>query len=399
MLKKSVLASILTIAIGFAEPIVIKTTTLLDGRGHVLKNKEVVVDGSRITRVSDAKSRATIDLSGLTVMPGWIDTHVHLGWHFNKENRLDQGGRGSKETPQQTALYAEGNAYATLMGGFTTVQSLGSAIDGDVRDLVTAGLIPGPRVITSLRSVNENTGTPEEIRAYVRKMKEDGADVIKLFATKSIRDGGAQSMTDEQVKATCGEAKALGLRSVVHAHAPGGAKAAVMAGCTSVEHGAFLDDETLQLMADHGTYFDPNFLVLHNYLENKPKFLGIGNYTEEGFAYMEKGLPLMSTVMQKAMAHHVKIVLGTDGVAGAHGRNAEEFIYRVKDGKQGAMDAIVSGTSLAAESLGLGDKIGSVTEGMEADLVAVQGNPLDDITAVRHVVFVMKGGKVFRNAK
>jgi imidazolonepropionase-like amidohydrolase len=399
MLKKSVLASILTIAIGLAEPIVIKTTTLLDGKGHVLKNKEIIVDGSRISRVTDAKSHATYDLSGLTVMPGWIDTHVHLGWHFNKENRLDQGGRGSKETPQQTALYAEGNAYATLMGGFTTVQSLGSAIDGDVRDLVTAGLIPGPRVITSLRSVNENTGTPEEIRAYVRKMKEDGADVIKLFATKSIRDGGAQSMSDEQVKATCGEAKALGLRSVVHAHAPGGAKAAVMAGCTSVEHGAFLDDETLQLMADHGTYFDPNFLVLHNYLDNKPKFLGIGNYTEEGFAYMEKGLPLMSTVMQKAMAHHVKIVLGTDGVAGAHGRNAEEFIYRVKDGKQGAMDAIVSGTSLAAESLGLGDKIGSVTEGMEADLVAVQGNPLDDITSVRHVVFVMKGGKVFRNAK
>lgn len=399
MLKKSVLASILTVGIVFADPIVIKTTTLLDGKGNVLKNKEIVVDGSRISRVTDAKNRATYDLSGLTVMPGWIDTHVHLGWHFNKENRLDQGGRGSTETPQQTALYAEGNAYVTLMGGFTTVQSLGGSIDGDVRDLVSAGVIPGPRVITSLRSVNENTGTPEAIRAYVRKMKEDGADVIKLFATKSIRDGGAQSMSDEQVKATCGEAKALGLRSVVHAHAPGGAKAAVMAGCTSVEHGAFLDDETLQLMADHGTYFDPNFLVLHNYLDNKPKFLGIGNYTEEGFAYMEKGLPLMSTVMQKAMAHHVKIVLGTDGVAGAHGRNAEEFIYRVKDGKQGAMDAIVSGTSLAAESLGLGDKIGSVTEGMEADLVAVQGNPLDDITAVRHVVFVMKGGRVFRNAK
>jgi len=279
------------------------------------------------------------------------------------------------------------------------VQSLGAAIDGDVRDLVNAGVIPGPRILTSLRSVNEDTGTPGEIRAYVRKMKEDGADVIKLFATKSIRDGGAQSMTDEQVKATCGEAKALGLRSVVHAHAPGGARAAVMAGCTSVEHGAFLDDETLQLMADHGTYFDPNFLVLHNYLENKPKFLGIGNYTEEGFAYMEKGLPLMSTVMQKAIAHHVKIVLGTDGVAGAHGRNAEEFIYRVKDARQPAMDAIVSGTSLAAESLRLGDKVGSVVEGMEADLVAVQGNPLDDITAVRHVVFVMKGGKVFRNAK
>src|SRR5207302_3784116 len=121
-------------------------------------------------------------------------------------------------------------------------------------------------------------------------------------------------------------------RSVVHAHASAGAAAAIRAGCTSIEHGAFLDDATLQLMADRGVYFDPNFLVLHNYLENKPKFLGIGNYTEEGFAYMEKGLPLMSAVLRRARAHRVKIVLGTDGVAGAHGRNAEEFIYRVKDG-------------------------------------------------------------------
>src|SRR6266404_4915465 len=274
---------------------VIKTSTILDGKGHILKGR----------------GNPTYDLSGLTVMPGWIDTHVHLGWHFNKDNRLDDGGRGSKETPQQAALYAEGNAYTTLMGGFTTVQSLGSAIDGDLRDLIARGVIPGPRIITSLRSVNENTGDPEKIRAYVRKMKDDGADVIKLFATASIRDGGKQTMTDEQVQATCGEAKALGLRSVVHAHAPGGALAAVKAGCTSVEHGAFLDDATLQAMAEHGTYFDPNFLVLHNYLENKPKFLGIGNYTEEGFAYMEKALPLMADVLQRAMVHHVKIVLGT----------------------------------------------------------------------------------------
>jgi imidazolonepropionase-like amidohydrolase len=249
-----------------------------------------------------------------------------------------------------------------------------------------------------LRSLNENTGDPERIRAFVRKMREDGADVIKLFATKSIRDGGAQSMTDEQIRAACGEAAALGLRSVVHAHAAAGAKAAVLAGCTSIEHGAFLDDATLQLMADRGAYFDPNFLVLHNYLENKPKFLGIGNYTEDGFAYMTKALPLMSDVLKRALAHRVKIVLGTDAVAGAHGRNAEEFIYRVKDGGQPAMDAIVSGTSLAAESLRLQDRIGSIGEGMEADLIAVDGNPLEDITAVRRVVFVMKGGKVYKNA-
>jgi imidazolonepropionase-like amidohydrolase len=386
------------IAIAFAavasgQSITIKTSTILDGKGGILRNKTIVVEGGRIVRVTDARGAATYDLAGMTVMPGWIDTHVHLGWHFNKEGRLEQG----KEAPEQAALYAEGNAYATLMGGFTTVQSVGSAIDGDLRDLINAGVIPGPRILTSLRAVTENTGDPEKIRAYVRKMKEDGADVIKLFATASIRDGGKQTMTDEQVLATCSEAKALGLRSVVHAHAPGGARAAVMAGCTSVEHGALLDDATLQLIAEHGTYFDPNFLVLHNYLDNKPKFLGIGNYTEEGFAYMEKAIPMMADVMKRAMAHHVKMVLGTDAVAGAHGRNAEEFIYRVKDGGQPAMDAIVSGTSLAAESLGLRDKIGSIAEGMEADIVAVAGNPLEDITVVRKVSFVMKGGRVYKN--
>lgn len=380
-----------------AQTIVIKTSTILDGKGGVLHNKMIVVENGRIARVANGGGKATYDLSGLTVMPGWIDTHVHLGWHFNSENRLEQGGPGSKETPEQSALYAAGNAYATLMGGFTTVQSVGSAIDGTLRDLINRGVIPGPRILTSLRAVTESTGDPEKIRAYVRKMKEDGADVIKLFATASIRDGGKQTMTDEQVLATCSEARALGLRSVVHAHAPGGAQAAVKAGCTSVEHGALLDDATLQMIADHGTYFDPNFLVLHNYLDNKPKFLGIGNYTEEGFAFMEKALPMMSDVLKRAMAHDVKIVLGTDAVAGAHGRNAEEFIYRVKDGGQRPMDAIVSGTSLAAESLGLGDKIGTIAQGMEADIVAVAGNPVEDIAAVRRVRFVMKVGKVVRD--
>ncbi len=396
-MKKAISISLLLNAVVLAQPIVIKTTTILDGKGGVLRNKEIVIEGSKISRVANARGKATLDLSGLTVMPGWIDTHVHPGWYFNRENRLEQGGPGSIETPASTALYGEANVYATLMGGFTTVQSLGQEIDKDLRDLINRGVLPGPRIITSLRSVNENTGDPEKIRAYVDKMKADGADVIKLFATASIRDGGKQTMTDEQVQAACSEATKLGLRSVVHAHAPGGARAAVLAGCTSVEHGAFLDDATLQLMADHGTYFDPNFLVLHNYLENKPKFLGIGNYNEEGFAYMEKGIPMMADVLKRARARHLKIVLGTDAVAGSHGRNAEEFIYRVRDGGQPAMEAIVSGTSLAAESLRLGAKIGSIADGMEADLVAVAGSPLDDITAVRNVVFVMKGGKVFKN--
>src|SRR6202790_413746 len=364
-----------------AQPLVLKTSTILDGKGQVLKSRNIVIEDGRILRISEAGEKTTYDLSGLTVMPGWIDTHAHFAVHFNSNNRVEEGGAASKEPPQLSALYAAAGAYATLMGGFTTIQSPGAEVDGAVRDLINAGRLVGPNIITSLRAIYVNTGTPDQIRAFVRKAKADGADVIKLFATASIRDGGAQTMSDEQIRAACGEATALGLRSVVHAHASSGARAAVLAGCTSIEHGALLDTETLQLMASHGVYFDPNFLVWHNYLENKEKFLGIGNYTEEGFAYMKKAIPQMSDVLKRAMALHVKIVLGTDAVAGSHGRNAEEFIYRVRDGGQPAMDAIVSGTSAAAEALRLGDRIGTIAPQMAADIVAVAGNPLDDIPA------------------
>ena len=382
--------------LAYGQGVVIRTSTLLDGKGHVLKDTDLTIEGGRIVRMGPSSGKAAIDLSGMTVMPGWIDTHIHATWYFNRDGRLEQGGRGSKSTPQQAALYAAANLYATLMGGFTTVQSLGAELDGDLRAQIAAGAIAGPRLITSLRQLSETTGDAGQIREYVRKMKSDGADVVKLFATASIRDGGKMTMTPEQITAACGEAKAQGLRSVVHAHSPDGARAAVMAGCTAIEHGTFLDDATLELMAQRGVYFDPNFLVLHNYLANKSKFLGIGNYNEEGFAAMERGLPLVAEVLRRARAHRVKVVLGTDGVAGAHGRNAEEFIYRVQEGGDRPMDALTSGGSVAAESLGMADRIGAIAEGMQADLVAVEGDPLADITAVRRVAFVMKGGKVYR---
>jgi imidazolonepropionase-like amidohydrolase len=277
------------------------------------------------------------------------------------------------------------------------VQSVGDPLDGTLRDAINNGVLPGPRILTSLGQLNENSGDPATLREKIRKFKADGADVIKIFATKSIRDGGGQSMTDAQIDAACGEAKAVGLRAVVHAHASDGATRSTLAGCTAIEHGTFLDDKTLQLMHDRGTYFDPNFLVLHNYLDNRPKFLGISNYTEEGFQYMEKALPQVADVLRRARAKSVKVVNGTDAVAGSHGRNYEELIYRVKDGGDKPMDAIVSATSVSAASLGLGEKIGTIAPGFEADLVAVAGDPLGDITAMRKIVFVMKGGKVVRN--
>lgn len=392
-------AVLISAIVSAGQPIVLRTSRIFDGRGNVLENKDLVIEGGRITAVRNQVGKADYDLSGLTVMPGWIDTHCHPSWHFNAEGRLELGGRGSKETPEQTALYTEGDVYQILMGGFTTIQSVGAEVDGPVRDLINAGVLPGPHFLTSLRVITDRTGTPERIREYVRKLKADGADVVKLFATASIRDGGAQTMTDAQIQATCSEATAVGLRSVVHAHASSGARAAILAGCTSIEHGTFLDDATLELMAEHGTYFDPNFLVLHNYLENKPKFLGIGNYTEEGFAAMVKALPLVADVIQRAMKYHVKIVLGTDGVAGAHGRNAEEFIYRVQDGHVPPMEALIEGTSRAAEALRLQDRLGSIAEGLDADMVGVEGNPLEDITAVRHVAFIMKGGRIYKLAR
>lgn len=376
-----------------AQSIVVKTGTLIDGKGGVQRNVNVVIEGSRIVRVEPAgRGKATYDLGSMTLMPGWIDTHVHPSWHFDKNDRLVQG----REAPDVSMVYTAGNAQATLHAGFTTVQSVGAVIDGPLRDAINSGVLEGPRILTSLRQINENSGDPEKIRGIIQQVKKDGADVIKIFATKSIRDGGGMSMTVEQINAACGEAKAQGLRAVVHAHASDGARAVILAGCTGIEHGTMLDDATLDLIRDRGVFFDPNFLVLHNYLDNKPKFLGIGNYNDEGFAYMEKALPLVADVIRRARKKGVKIVLGTDAVAGAHGRNYEEFVYRVKDGGEKPMDAIMSGTSVAAASLGLGDKIGTVAPGFEADLVAVEGNPLDDITAVRRVAFVMKGGRLIK---
>jgi imidazolonepropionase-like amidohydrolase len=382
---------------GQAPTIVIRAGMLLDGKGGARRNASIVIQGSKIVKIDSQATTPTYDLRTLTVLPGLIDTHVHISYHFGQDGRADNRG----ETPAQEAYYTAGNAYATLMAGFTTVQSVGAAADVPLREAVARGLLPGPRVLTSVRTLNENSGTPDQLRELVRQLKAEGADVVKIFASKSIRDGGGQTMTDEQLVAVCGEAKAQGLRTMVHAHAAGAIKAAVRAGCGQIEHGVFVDDEALKLMAERGVYFDPNVgLVIQNYLRNKSRFLGIGNYTEEGFAYMEKAVALNNAMIKKAVATPgLKLVLGTDAVAGAHGQNADELIARVREGGQKPTDAITSATSLAAKSLNLENSIGTLAAGFEADLIAVDGDPTSDITALRRVVFVMKGGKVYKNAR
>ncbi|HXT30033.1 MAG TPA: amidohydrolase family protein [Vicinamibacterales bacterium] len=370
--------------------IVIAVGTALDGRGGAIRDTRLVIQDGKIAAVDPKAAPIDYDLRKLTVSPGWIDTHVHLNWHFDDQHKSVSGG----EPPEQAALFTAEDAWMTLQGGFTTVQSVGAAIDGPVRDRINRGLLPGPRVLTSLRQITSRSGDPAALRALVQKAKQDGADVIKLFATSGLGAGGDQTMSDEQIQAVCGEAKAQGLRSVVHAIGDKGARASILAGCTAIEHGPFVSDETLDLMVQHGTFFDPNLLVLHNYLDNRS---GFPSFSEETLATLEKGIAPMADALRRARAHRVKIVFGTDAVAGAHGRNAEEFVYRVKEAGEKPMDVLVSATSLSAQSLGLGDTIGALAVGSAADIVATDGSLLDDITAVRRVRFVMKGGRVYRS--
>ncbi len=377
--------------------IVIAARTILDGRGHVLHDTRIVVEGSKIVAIDAKAAPVDYDLGTLTVLPGWIDAHVHITWSFGKDGK----NAGTSGTTQEDTYQDASNAFVTLMAGFTTVQSVGAPNDVPLRDAIAKGIIAGPRILTAvepLQGRGERTGTPEEIRAYVRKQKDAGADLIKIFASASIRQGGGMTISQEQLNAACDEAKKQGLRTLVHAYKEA-VRAASLAGCTEVEHGTLSTDDDLRVLAERGTYFDPQAgLVIENYLLNKEKYLGTPGYTEEGFAAMEKILPMNHELVHRAIKiPGLKIVFGTDAVAGAHGRNAEEFIDRVRDGGQDPMAAMMSANSIGAEAMNLADKIGSIAPGLEADIIALDGDPLKDITAVRRVVFVMKGGVVYKN--
>ena len=378
--------------------IVIAASALFDGKGHVLRDTRIVIEGSKTVAIDPRAGPVDYDLRGLTVMPGWIDAHVHLTWFFGKDGKL----AGAAATPAEAAYGAASNAWVMLMAGFTTVQSVGSPADMPVRDAITRGMLPGPRILTSadpLTGHGEQTGTPDEIRAYVRKQKQAGADLIKIYASGGMRQGG-MTLSREQLNAACDEAKKQGLRTLVHAFREA-VRAATLAGCTEVEHGLGASDDDLKLMAETGTYFDPQAgLLIETYLLNADKYAGTPFFpkTPEAFATMKDILPMNRELMRRATkTPGLKIVFGTDAVAGAHGRNAEEFIDRVRDAGVDPMTAMVSANSLAAEALGMADQIGSIAPGLQADIIALDGDPLKDITAVRRVVFVMKGGIVYKN--
>ena len=376
--------------------IVIAASTVLDGKGHVLHDTRIVIEGAKIVAIDPKAGPVDYDLRGLTVLPGWIDAHAHVTWSFGKDGK----NVGMAETTQEAAYRSASNAWLTLMAGFTTIQSPGSPTDLPLREAIAKGMLPGPRLFTSVEPLigrGEATGTPAEIRAFIRKQKEAGADLIKIFASQSIRQGGGMTLSQEQLNAACDEAKKLGLRTIVHAY-KGAVRAATLAGCTQIEHGTMATDDDLKLMAEKGTYLDPQAgLVIENYLANKERYLGTPGYTEEGFKAMQNVLSLNHDLVRRAAkVPGLKMVFGTDAVAGAHGRNAEEFIDRVRDGGVDPMAAMVSANSLAAEALGMSNQIGAIAPGLEADIIALDGDPLKAIAAVRRVVFVMKGGVVYK---
>lgn len=382
-----------TVAVSEAT-MVVRATRILDGRGAVLENRDIEIREGRIVAIvpsGEGNGDVVVDLAGYTVLPGLIDTHVHLGWHFDDDGRL------ARDTdPADRVLYGAENAYQMLRAGFTTVQSIGGPEDAPLARAFARGILPGPRVISSLGSISASTGGPGELRAAVRAFADRGADVIKIFGSESIRTGGAPTMSQAQLDAACGEATTLGLRSVVHAHGPESARRASAAGCTTIEHGALLDRETLQVLADNGTFYDPNIhLIFQNYFDNEDRYIGIGGYTAEGFAQMRAAVPSALDAFRTALdVPGLRTVFGTDAVAGAHGRNAEELLYRVREGGQSAADAIVSATSLAAASLDMADEIGTVGVGWIADLIAVEGEPDRDIAAIQRVRWVMRTGRV-----
>jgi len=376
---------------------IIEAGELLTGRGQQLHNTRILVKNGKIAAIGPnltAPGAVIYDLRNATVMPGLIDVHVHLLRHFGPNGKAEDG----RETQTQFALGVVNNLWVTLMAGFTTVQSVGDPQDEVFREYVKEGIIPGPRVLTSYHDIygSPRVGDDDVLRAKVDLLKYEHADLVKIFASDSIRDGGRPILTLHQLQVLCGEANRVGLRTLVHAY-NGSVHNAIVAGCTEVEHGTGGTQADVDLMAKKGTYYDPQMgLVVQNYVRFKQQFSGNGDYNAAGFTRMEAQPAINGRLFNEARRAGVKLVMGTDAVAGAFGHQADEIIARVKLG-QSVMDAIDDATAVNAESLRLGKEIGSVAAGYDADIIAVDGDPLTDATRLRQVSFVMKAGTVYKN--
>lgn len=395
---------------------------LIDGLSNAAQNEmTIIIDANKIVDVKKGYQTApagttVIDLKTKTVLPGLIDCHVHISGETSK-NRYTEGFTLNEE---DFAFRSVGYAERTLMAGFTTVRDLGGSIALALRNAINGGYIKGPRIIAAGKSIATTGGhadpsngvnrelmgdpsakegvvnSPEEARKAVRQRYKEGSDVIKITATGGVlsnaKDGAGAHFTEEEIRAVVATAKDYGYKVAAHAHGAEGMKRAIRAGVNSIEHGTFMDDEAIELMKKNGTYLVPTITAGKSTADSAkipgyyPPFVVI--------KAIETG-PKIQATFAKAYKAGVKIAFGTDAGVFAHGKNYKEFEYMVEAGMP-AMAAIKAATIIAADLLSMTDKIGSIEKGKLADIIAVDGDPLSDIKAMKNVTFVMKEGTVYK---
>jgi len=397
---------------------VIKAARLFDGRGGALVAPAVVrVEGDRIvatgSRLEPAPGVEVLDLGDVTLLPGLIDLHTHLtdkfGVHW--EEAL------VTTTPSQAALWGARNARETLRAGFTTCRDMGPTwpyVDVDLRDAIEQGAVPGPRLLVAGNYVSSTGGAGDarqfslfvevpivrnladgaaEVTKAVRTNFKHGADFIKILATGAVLSKGIppgqQQYSDEEIQAAVVEARRWNRVVAAHAHGAEGIKAAIRAGVRTIDHGSMLDDEAIALLKGSSTYYVPTLYT--------SEVIGGSAHIPESEKERERRIrDVADASFRRALAAGIPIGFGTDSAVIPHGENAKELAARVRLGET-PLAALLAATRLNAEILGRADRIGTVEPGKLADLIAVAGDPLRDITAVERVVFVMKAGVVYRN--
>jgi imidazolonepropionase-like amidohydrolase len=396
---------------------------LIDGINNQLQPEmTIIVEGKKIVKVSKgylqpAAKDKLIDLKTKTVLPGFIDMHVHLESETSKDQYLKRIGYNSADI----AFEAQKNGMTTLLAGFTTVRDLGgSGVNIALRNAINKGTVSGPRIFSSGRTIATTGGhgdptngwrndiqfpetttngvidSPEEGRKAVRTRYKEGSDCIKITATGGVlslaKNGKGPQFMEDELEAIIRTAKDYGFHVAAHAHGAEGMKRAIRAGVTTIEHGTFMDDEAIELFKKHGTYYVPT-IIAGKTVADSAKVQGYYHPLVVPKA-LETGVVIQST-FAKAYKAGVKIAFGTDAGVFIHGKNAKEFEYMVEAGMP-AMEAIKSATIIAAEVLGQKNNLGSVEAGKFADIIAVDENPVTNIRTLQNVVFVMKEGTVYK---
>ncbi|MDJ1470526.1 metal-dependent hydrolase family protein [Xanthocytophaga flava] len=408
----------------FAQKTLLHCGTLIDGvRNDTQTQMTLVVEGKKIIRIdkgytNPAADEKVVDLKNKTVMPGFTDMHVHLESETSKDQYLKRMSYGQADI----AFEAQKHAMTTLMAGFTTVRDLGgSGVNISLRNAINKGLVVGPRIFTSGKTIATTGGhgdptngwrsdiqfptatsdgvvdSPDAARQAIRQRYKDGVDCIKITATGGVlsiaKSGKAPQFMEDELDAIVKTAKDYGFHVAAHAHGAEGMKRAIKAGITTIEHGTFMDDETIELFKKYGTYYVPT-IIAGKTVADSAKVPGYYHPLVIPKA-IETGKQIQAT-FAKAYKAGVKIAFGTDAGVFLHGKNAKEFEYMVEAGMP-AMQAIKCATIIPAEILGMKDQLGSLESGKFADIVATNENPLQNIKTLQNVTFVMKEGVVYKN--